>query len=167
MRFQLRQEFQYPIKTVVAARELRFENDENRPGLESHELLGVERDGPIVITRRLLKFGGGIPEIVRKLVPAEMLEMVDTNYFNTETYLSRFTMHSEHFPDKVKIHATCPYLAISENATVREYEVHVHISVPLVGNTVAKAIAGSHREALIKDHEIMLKACERLSRQTG
>jgi hypothetical protein len=165
MRFQLRQEFHYPIRTVIAARELRFDDDANRPGLESHELLGVERDGPIIITRRLLKFGGGIPEIVRKLVPSDMLEMIDTNYFNTETYLSRFIMHSEHFPDKVKISATCPYIAISDITTVREYEVHVHVSVPLVGNTVAKAIAQSHREALIQDHQIMLRACERLARQ--
>ena len=48
--------------------------------------------------------------------------------------------------------------------TVREYEVHVHVDIPLIGKTVAKAVADSHREALIKDHEIMLKACERVLR---
>jgi hypothetical protein len=56
--------------------------------------MGIEHDGPVVITRRLFKFGSAVPEIIKKMVPAGMLEMVDTNYFNTETYVSRFTMHS-------------------------------------------------------------------------
>ncbi|MFZ5628818.1 MAG: DUF2505 domain-containing protein [Spirochaetota bacterium] len=165
MRFTLRQEFPYPIKTVIAARELRYDDIENQPGLKSQELLGVEHDGPVVITRRLFRFGSAIPDVIKKLVPAGMLEMVDTNYFNTETNLSQFTMHSEYAPDKVKITATCPYVSLGENLTVREYEVHVHVSVPIVGNTVAKAILQSHKEALIKDHEIMLRACERLAQQ--
>lgn len=162
MRFALRQEFPYNIKTVIAARELRYDAIDEQPGLKSQELLGVEKDGPLVITRRLFKFGNAIPDIVKKMVPAGMLEMVDVNTFNTETYLSKFTMHSEYAPDKVKIVATCPYIAINDNLTVREYEVHVHVNIPLVGRTVAKAIADSHREALIKDHQIILKACEKL-----
>lgn len=162
MRYQLRQEFPYPIKTVIAARELRYDDIDNQPGLKSQELLGVENDGPVVITKRLFRFGSAIPEIVKKMVPAGLLEMVDTNYFHTETYLSKFTMHSEYSPDKVKITATCPYTALNDNLTVREYDVHVHVNIPLVGTTVAKAIAESHREALVKDHAIILRACAKL-----
>jgi len=103
MRFALRQEFPYNIKTVIAARELRYDAIDEQPGLKSQELLGVEKDGPLVITRRLFKFGNAIPDIVKKMVPAGMLEMVDVNTFNTETYLSKFTMHSEYAPDKVNI----------------------------------------------------------------
>lgn len=98
------------------------------------------------------------------MVPAKMLEMIDTNYFNTETYLSEFTMHSEYSPDKVQIKATCPYLALNDSLTVREYEVHVHVNIPIVGAAVAKAIAESHREALEKDHQIILKACAQLAK---
>lgn len=167
MRFTMRQEFPYPIKTVIAAREHRYDDIENQPGLKSQQLMGIEHDGPVVITRRLFKFGSAVPEIIKKMVPTGMLEMVDTNYFNTETYVSRFTMHSEYAPDKVKISATCPYTAVTEQLTVREYEIHVHVNVPVVGSTVAKAIAQSYKEGLIKDHEIILKACEKLARQAG
>ncbi len=163
MRFVLRQEFPYAIKTVIAARELRYEDIDNQPGLKSQELLGIEHQGPVVVTRRLFRFGTAIPDIVKKMVPAKMLEMIDTNHFNTETYLSQFTMHSEFAPEKIKISATCPYIAVSDTLTVREYEVHVHVNIPIVGSTVAKAIADSHRDALIKDHEIILKACARLA----
>ena len=120
--------------------------------------------GNVLVTRRLFRFGSAIPDIIKKMVPEKMLEMVDTNYFDTVTYLSRFTMHSEYSPDKVKITATCPYTELSPNLTVREYDVHVHVDIPMIGRTVAKAIADSHREALIKDHEIILKACERVSK---
>lgn len=162
MRFVLRQEFPYPIATVIQAREHRYDDMENQPGLKSQELLSTEHQGSVIITRRLFRFGSAIPDLIKKLVPEKMLEMVDTNYFDTATNLSRFTMHSEYSPDKVKITATCPYTAVNESLTVREYEVHVHVNIPVVGRTVAKAIADSHREALIKDHAIMLRACERL-----
>lgn len=162
MRFQLRQEFPYPIDTVIAARELRYNDIESQPGLKSQELISVEREGSVVITKRLFRFGAAIPDIVKKMVPAKMLEMVDTNYFDTTTYLSRFTMQSEYAPDKVKITATCPYIKTGENLTVREYDVQVEVNIPVVGKSVAKAIADSHRDALIKDHQIMLNACKRL-----
>lgn len=162
MRYVLRQEFPYPIRTVIAARELRYEDMDSQPGLKSQELLGTEQQGSVIITRRLFRFGTAIPDIVKKMVPEKMLEMIDTNYFDTATYLSKFTMHSEYSPDKVKITAVCPYISVSDSVTVREYEVHVHVNIPLIGKTVAKAIADSHREALIKDHQIILKACERI-----
>ncbi len=164
MRYTLRQEFPYPIKTVIAARELRYDDIDNQPGLKSQQLLGTEVLGSVIVTRRLFRFGSAIPDIVKKMVPEKMLEMVDTNYFDTVTYLSRFTMHSEYAPEKIKISASCPYTETEKNMTVREYEVHVHVDIPLIGKTVAKAVADSHREALIKDHEIMLKACERVLR---
>lgn len=163
MRYQLRQEFPFPIKTVIAARELRYDDIDNQPGLKSQELLGIERQGSVLITRRLFRFGSAIPDVVKKMVPAKLLEMVDTNYFDTETYLSKFVMQSEYAPEKVKITASCPYTSISEHLTVREYDVHVEVNIPLVGGSVAKAIAESHREALIKDHQIILKACEKIA----
>jgi Protein of unknown function (DUF2505) len=163
MRYQLRQEFPYPIKTVIAARELRYDDIDNQPGLKSQELISAEQQGTVTVTRRLFRFGNAIPDIVKKMVPAKLLEMVDTNYFDTETYLSRFTMQSEYAPDKVKITATCPYIRLSENMTVREYDVLVEVNIPVVGNSVAKAIADSHREALVKDHQIILNACKRLA----
>ncbi len=165
MRYQLRQEFPYPIKTVIAARELRYDDIDNQPGLKSQELMGTERQGAVIITKRLFRFGTAIPEIVKKMVPAKLLEMVDTNYFDTETYLSRFVMQSEYAPEKIKITATCPYLEISENLTAREYDVLVEVNIPIVGKSVANAVADSHREALIKDHQIILNACARLAAQ--
>lgn len=163
MRYKLRQEFPFPIKTVIAARELRYDDIENQPGLKSQELLGIEKQGSLLVTRRLFRFGSAIPDLVKKMVPAKMLEMVDTNYFDTETYLSKFTMQSEYAPDKVKITATCPYISLSERLTAREYDVLVEVNIPLVGTAVAKAVAESHREALIKDHLIILKACEKIA----
>lgn len=161
MRYQLRQEFPFSIQTVIAARELRYDDIDNQPGLKSQKLISVERQGSLIITKRLFRFGSAIPDIVKKMVPAKLLEMVDTNYFDTETFVSRFTMQSEYAPDKVKITATCPYIALSANSTVREYDVQVEVNIPVVGKSVAKAIADSHREALVKDHLILLKACEK------
>lgn len=163
MRYRLRQEFPYPIETVIAARELRYEDLDSQPGLKSQELISVEQQGTVKITKRLFRFGSAIPDIVKKLVPAKLLEMVDTNYFDSATNLSRFTMQSEYAPEKVKITATCPYTAISENLTSREYDVEVAVNIPLVGATVAKAVADSHREALVKDFEIILKACAKIT----
>lgn len=162
MRYELRQEFPYPIKTVIAAREMRYNDIESQPGLKAQELLSAARDGAIVITKRRFRLGAAIPEIVKKMVPEKMLEMVDTNYFNTETNMSEFSMQSEYAPEKVKISARCPYIALADNLTVRNYEVHVHVDIPIVGRTMAKAIADSHRNALVKDHEILLKACAAL-----
>lgn len=163
MQFTLRQEFPYPLETVITAREHRYDYIDNQPSLKSQELLGVERTGAIVTTRRRFKFGDGLPDIVKKMVPAGMLEMIDTNTFNTETFESAFTMRSEYMPDKVTIAATCPYTEINKNATAREYRVEVTVNVPLIGNTVAKAIAQSYKEGLIKDHEILLTACKKLT----
>jgi hypothetical protein len=163
MRYQLRQEFPYALRTVIAARELRYDDIDSQPGLKSQELLSVERQGSITVTKRLFRFGSAIPEIVKKMVPAKLLEMVDTNYFDSATHLSRFMMQSEYAPDKVKITAACPYTAVSENLTVREYDVSVEVNIPVIGNTVAKAIADSHRQALVKDFEIILKACEKIT----
>ncbi len=166
MRYTLRQEFPFAIKTVIAARELRYDDIDNQPGLKSQQLLGTEILGSVIVTRRLFRFGSAIPDIVKKMVPEKMLEMIDTNYFDTATNLSRFTMHSEYSPEKIRISATCPYIEIQENLTVREYEVHVHVDIPIIGRTVAKAVAESHREALVKDHVIMLNACERVQNRT-
>lgn len=163
MRYQLRQEFPYNIETVIAARELRYDDIENQPGLRSQELISTEKQGNIIVTKRLFRFGSAIPDVVKKMVPAKLLEMVDTNYFDTATYLSRFTMQSEFSPEKVKISATCPYIRISERLTVREYDVTVEVNIPIVGKSVAKAIGDSHREALLKDHQIILAACARLA----
>lgn len=163
MRYQLRQEFPYNIETVIAARELRYDDIENQPGLKSQELISAEKQGSIIVTKRLFRFGTAIPDVVKSMVPAKLLEMVDTNYFDTSSYLSRFVMQSEFSPEKVKISATCPYIRVSENLTIREYDVTVEVNIPIVGKSVAKAIADSHREALIKDHRIILAACARLA----
>jgi len=163
MHFKLRQEFPFPLKTVIAAREMRYDDIDNQPGLKSQTLISVEREGAIIITKRLFRFGSAIPEIVKKMVPEKLLEMVDTNYFNTETSESRFVMQSEYSPHMLKITATCPYIKVNEVLTVREYDVLVTVNIPMIGKTVGKAIADSHREALIKDHAIILKACEKLS----
>jgi hypothetical protein len=165
MRFQLRQEFPFSIKTVIAARERRYDDIDNQPGLKSQTLISVEQQGSVIVTKRLFRFGTAIPEIVKKMVPEKLLEMVDTNYFNTETCESRFVMQSEYSPDKVKVSATCPYVQVNEALTVRTYDVLVEADIPLIGNTVAKAIADSHREALIKDHAIILRACKKLSQK--
>jgi hypothetical protein len=163
MRYTLRQEFPFPIKAVIEAREARYDALENQPGLKSQELLSQEIDGTVIITRRLFRFGEAIPEMVKKMVPAALLEMVDTNHFDVATNISRFTMQSEFSPDKIKIVATCPYLAIHEKLTAREYDVNVIVNIPLIGSAVGKAVAESHRQALIKDHEIMLQVCKRLA----
>jgi len=163
VRYKLRQEFPFKIATVIAARELRYDDIDNQPGLKSQELLSTEKQGTVIITRRLFRFGTAIPDIIKKMVPPKLLEMVDTNYFDTATNQSRFEMVSEYSPEKVRLSATCPYVAISDSLTAREYDVTVEVNVPMVGTTVAKAIADSHREALIKDHAIMLKACERIA----
>ncbi|HRP68596.1 MAG TPA: DUF2505 domain-containing protein [Turneriella sp.] len=162
MRYELKQEFPYSLATVLKARTLRYEKIQDQPGLNAQELLSVEHDGPVVITRRRFRLGQAIPDIVKKMVPEKMLEMIDTNYFNTESHLSKFTMHSEYAPEKVKITAVCPYLAVSPSLTKREYEVKVDVSVPLIASALAKAIAESHRNALIKDYEILLSICESL-----
>ncbi|MBV6492145.1 MAG: hypothetical protein LDLANPLL_00136 [Turneriella sp.] len=163
MRYELRQEFPYPLDTVLQARNQRFEYIERQPGLNSQELLSIEEKGPLIITRRRLRFGSTIPDIVKKMVPEKMLEMVDTNVFNTETYLSKFTMESEYIPDKIKITAVCPYTVVTPVSSVREYTVMVDVKVPIVANSIAKAIASSHREALVKDHEILLEICAKLA----
>lgn len=161
-KYTLRQEFPYPLKTVIRAREHRYDELHNQPGLKSQELLGTEHDGPVVITKRLMKFGETVPDIIKKMVPAALLQMTDTNYFNTETHESKFTMLSDYAPDKVKISGVCPYVQVNENLTYREYELTVEVNVPLVGKTIEKAIADSYRDGLEKDHQIMLRACARL-----
>lgn len=163
VKYKLRQEFPYPLKVVLAARELRYEDIDNQPGLKSQELLSTERDGTVIITKRLFRFGTAIPDMIKQMVPTKLLEMVDTNYFDTATSKSRFVMQSEYSPEKMKLSATCPYVAVSENLTTREYDVTVEVNLPLVGKTVAQAIADSHREALVKDHAIILRACQRVA----
>lgn len=161
-RYTLRQEFPYPIKTVIQAREHRYDELEHQPGLKSQELLGQEHDGPVVITRRLMKFGETVPDLIKKMVPANLLQMTDTNYFNTETFESKFTMRSDYAPDKVKIDGHCPYVQVHQNLTYREYTLMVTVDVPLVGKSIEKAIAESYKEGLERDHQIMLRACARI-----
>lgn len=162
MQYELRQEFPFSIETVLKARESRYDSLDNQPGLKSQQLLSQEVNGTITVTRRLFRFGSAIPEIVKKMVPESLLEMVDTNHFDSSTNISQFTMQSEYSPDKIKIVATCPYIAVSPFLTVREYKVQVIVNVPIVGKTIAKSVADSHREALVKDHKIILDICGKI-----
>lgn len=161
----IRQEFPYPLETVVLSREHRFSEPENQPGLQSQELLEKTTQGPVIITRRLMKFGQSVPEIIRKMVPADMLHMTDTNHFNTITCESSFFMISDFAPNALRIEGSCPYVQVHEQLTFREYTLQVKASIPIIGNAVEKAIMQSYKDGLEKDHQIMLRACARLHQQ--
>jgi len=151
--FRLLQPFPASVEKVLAARERRFEDLSKHDGLKNQALLDRRQEGKVVVTKRALSLADKIPDAIKPLVPAGLLNLVETAHFDTETNTNRFVVTYVDNPDRLKITGVTKYIGESESASRREYEITVAMNVAFVGGLLENQIASSFRKGIEKDYE--------------
>lgn len=154
-KFSFRQEFSYPLSRVIAARARRYESLEHQDAIKGQRILRHDTDGDLETIHRELTLGSGIPEMVRKLVPENLLQMEERVVYDRARNSSEFSMQNPHLPGKFAIVGKSAYFSSGPASCYREYQVSVTVNYPLIGGMLEAAIAQNFQSSMEKDRRIL------------
>jgi len=153
--FNLTQQFHASIESVLAAREKRYDDISKQDGLKGQELLDKKTEGGFIISRRALSLADRIPDAVKTMIPAGLLNVTEEARFEIATNTNRFEVTYDKNPDKLRISGITRYIRESENSCKREYNISVRVDIPLIGGMVETQIMNSFRKGIERDYEII------------
>ena len=150
------QEFPYKLADVLAARERRYEDIKRFPELKDQKILEKREEGDMIFTRRELAFGDKVPDLLKKIVPPEMLKMLEESHFNSKTHVNNYEVFPQNNKDKLCIHGRSVYEDLGEKSR-RSYELKIECNVPLIGSILAGQIRDQYQKGLVKDYNLLLE----------
>ena len=153
--FNLTQQFSAGLESVLAAREKRYDDISKQDGLKGHELLDKKNEGGFIISRRSLSLADRIPDVVKAMIPAGLLNVTEEARFELATNINRFEVTYDKNPDKLRISGVTRYIKESDKTCRREYNITVRVDIPLIGGMVETQIMNSFRKGIERDYEII------------
>lgn len=153
--FQLVQSFPAHIDKVLAARERRFEDVSKQEGLKGQQILDRKVEGNIITTRRAFSLADKIPDAIKPMVPAGLLNLTEVAKFDTAEKINRFEVTYEQNPDRLRISGVTKYIHENDASSRREYSITVKVNIALIGGILESQIASSFRKGIEKDFEII------------
>lgn len=153
--FKMTQRFAAPLKEVLAARERRFEDVSKQEGLKGQELLDRKEVDGVITSKRAFSLADKLPDAIKALVPAGFLNLEEVAKFDTKTTTNRFEVSYPPNPDRLKITGETHYVAESDVACRRDYNITVKVGMALIGGMLEGQIASSFKKGIEKDYEVI------------
>ena len=169
---QIRQEFDYPLQTLLEAREERYKHLDKFPELKNVSIISEEQTGDILKQTRHISIGDSMPAALVTILPQGASTLVETSEFHAQTHEHTFRVAPGGGLDNLfVVTGSSRYFALDGDRAGRDYEIEIVSKAFLVSAIVEGAIADLYTKNIEKDRQSILKFIEILAeekqKQTG
>lgn len=159
----VRQEFEYPLETLLLAREERYKHLDKFPELKNVHIIEETRENGILKQVRHIDLGSSLPIAISALMPGDATVLVESSEFNEATHEHTFeVIPGGGFDNIFTVSGVSRYHALDESKSARDYDIEIRSRAFLVGPVVEGAIAEVYSNNLNKDRESILNFIKQL-----
>ncbi len=159
----VRQEFEYPLETLLLAREERYKHLDKFPELKNVHIIEETRENGILKQVRHIDLGESLPVAISALMPGEATVLVESSEFNEATHEHSFHVVPGGGLDNIfTVEGVSRYHALEDGKSARDYEIQIRSRAFLVGPVVEGAIAEVYSNNLNKDRQSILNFIKQL-----
>lgn len=159
----IRQEFDYPLATLLQAREERYKHLDRFPELKNVHIIEEHREGGRLKQTRHIDLGESLPQAISVLLPHDAKIMVETSEFDEENHEHTFRVTpGGGFDNIFTIKGVSRYHSLGETHSARDYEIEISSKALFVGLMVESAIADVYGKNIEKDRISILNFIKEL-----
>ena len=159
----IRQEFDYPLATLLEAREERYKHLDKFPELKNVHIIEEHREGNRLKQTRHIDLGEALPQAISVLLPHDAKIMVETSEFNEESHEHTFKVTpGGGFDNIFTIQGVSRYHSLDDGRSARDYEIEITSKALFVGLMVESAIADVYGKNIEKDRVSILNFIKEL-----
>ena len=164
----VRQEFDYPLATLLLAREERYKHLDKFPELKNVHIIEERHEDGLLKQVRHIDLGQSLPVAISALLPGDATVLVETSEFNEATHEHSFhVVPGGGFDNIFTVSGVSRYEPIGETRSSRDYQIEIRSKAFLVGPVVENAIADVYTNNLNKDRESILNFIKQLGLDAG
>ncbi|MCR9144726.1 MAG: DUF2505 family protein [bacterium] len=159
----VRQEFEYPLETLLLAREERYKHLDKFPELKNVHIIEETREDGILKQVRHIDLGESLPIAISALMPGGSTVLVETSEFNEASHEHTFQVTPGGGLDNIfTVSGVSRYHAVDDGKSARDYAIEIRSRAFLVGPVVEGAIAEVYSNNLNKDRQSILNFIKEL-----
>jgi hypothetical protein len=159
----VRQEFDYPLTTLLLAREERYKHLDKFPELKNVHVIHNSREGTLLKQVRHIDLGESLPVALSALLPGGATVLVETSEFDEVTHEHTFhVVPGGGFDNIFTVTGVSRYSALPDDRSMRDYEIEIRSRAFLVGPMVEGALAELYSNNLNKDRQSILNFIKQL-----
>lgn len=164
----VRQEFEYPLETLLLAREERYKHLDKFPELKNVHVIEETRENGILKQVRHIDLGESLPVAISALMPGTATVLVESSTFDEATHEHTFhVIPGGGFDNIFTVEGVSRYHSVDANKSARDYEIQIRSRAFLVGPVVEGAIAEVYANNLNKDRLSILNFIKQLGLDAG
>lgn len=167
MKIKVEQEFDYPLETLLRAREERYKHLDKFPELKNVSVVEEERSGDVLRQVRHISIAESMPAGLASVMPADAAKLVESSEFKESENLHTFEVKPGGGLDIFKITGVSRYYTLDAGRSGRNYEIEIKSKVFLAGPMIEGAIADVYKKNLEKDKASIAHFIELLEKETG
>lgn len=163
----VKQEFAYPLATLLLAREERYKHLDKFPELKNVTIVEEKREDGLLKQVRHIDLGNSLPTALSTLMPGGAAVLVESSEFDEATHKHTFHVVPGGGLDHIfTVSGVSRYHEVDANNSARDYEIEITSKAFLVGPVVEGAIAEVYTNNLNKDRQSILNFIEELKLDT-
>lgn len=167
-KIKIQQEFEYPLETLLRAREERYKRLDKFPELKNVHTVEERREGNILKQKREISLAESMPAVLTTLLPPGADKLVETSEFNTDEHIHTFHVIPGGNNENIfKIEGVSRYYEIDAKNSGRNYELEIISKALFVSGLVENAIADIYNKNLEKDRRSILHFIQILAEEEG
>ncbi len=151
MKIKVEQEFDYPLDTLLRAREERYKHLDKFPELKNVTVVEEKHEGDVLRQVRHISIAESMPAALATIMPADAAKLIESSEFKGSENLHTFEVTPGGGLDIFKITGVSHYYPLGETRSGRNYEIEIKSKVFLAGPMIEGAIADVYRRNLEKD----------------
>lgn len=151
MKVKVEQEFEYPLETLLRAREERYKHLDKFPELKNVTIVEENREGGVLRQVRHISIAESMPAALASVMPADAAKLIESSEFQETDHVHTFEVIPGGGLDIFKITGISKYYTLDEKRSGRNYEIEIKSKVFLAGPMIEGAIADVYRKNLEKD----------------
>ena len=151
MKIKVDQEFDYPLATLLRAREERYKHLDKFPELKNVSIVEEERNGDILKQVRHISIAESMPAALSAVMPPDAAKLIESSEFKESENLHTFEVKPGGGLDIFMITGVSRYYELDGDRSGRNYEIEIKSKVFLAGPMIEGAIADVYKKNLEKD----------------
>lgn len=167
MKVKVEQEFDYPLETLLRAREERYKHLDKFPELKNVTIVEESREGDVLRQVRHISIAESMPAALSSVMPADAAKLIESSEFKETEHVHSFEVTPGGGLDIFKITGISKYYPLDENRSGRNYEIEIKSKVFLAGPMIEGAIADVYRKNLEKDKASIANFIQMLEKEGG
>lgn len=161
------QDFNYPLPTLLRARQERYKHLDKFPELKNIEIVSEEVNGDELKQVRHIHLGSSVPMVLIPLLPSGADVLIESSTFNHTTNTHIFKVVPDGGNENIfTITGDSHYFEVDENNSARNYNIQIKSKALFVGGVVEAAIGEIYSQNLKKDQKSILNFISTLEEES-